>query len=79
MLHSSLFTFIRTFAPALQARWSLRLSARTRDFHSLKRDFHSLKRSSTLLGTTTENRHPRSDCANEANHCQGKRWGIFLF
>ena len=36
MLHSSLFTFIRTFAPALQARWSLRLSARTRDFHSLK-------------------------------------------
>ncbi len=72
MLHSSLFTFIRTFAPALQARWSLRLSARTRDFHSLKR-------SSTLLGTTTENRHPRSDCANEANHCQGKRWGIFLF
>ncbi len=72
MLRSSLFTFIRTFAPALQARWSLRLSARTRDFHSLKR-------SSTLLGTTTENRHPRSDCANEANHCQGKRWGIFLF
>ena len=72
MLHSSLFTFIRTFAPALQARWSLRLSARTRDFHSLKR-------SSTLLGTTTENRHPRSDCANEANHCQGKRWRLFLF
>ena len=72
MLRSSLFTFIRTFAPALQARWSLRLSARTRDFHSLKR-------SSTLLGTTTESRHPRSDCANEANHCQGKRWGIFLF
>ncbi len=72
MLRSSLFTFIRTFAPALQARWSLRLSARTRDFHSLKR-------SSTLLGTTTENRHPRSDCANKANHCQGKRWGIFLF
>ena len=72
MLRSSLFTFIRTFAPALQARWSLRLSARTRDFHSLKR-------SSTRLVTTTENRHPRSDCANEANHCQGKRWGIFLF
>ena len=36
---------VHTFAPANEVAWSLRLSVRTRDFHSLKR-------SSTLLGTT---------------------------
>ncbi len=38
-----------TFACA-NKEWSLRLSARTRDFHSLKR-------SSTLLGTTKKNKN----------------------
>ena len=42
---------MRTFATA-NKRWSLRLSVRTRDFHSLKR-------SSTLLGTTKNKKEIR--------------------
>ena len=54
ILHSSFFVKSRTFAPAFE-HWSLRLSVRTRDFHSLKR-------SSTLLGTTRDYIcHLRSD------------------
>ena len=41
MLRSSLFTFIRTFAPALQARWSLRLSAKDERFSFSKEEFDS--------------------------------------
>ena len=44
---------VRTFASAIK-HWSLRLSVRTRDFHSLKS-------SSTLLGTTNKNKRRNKD------------------